>query len=269
MLAFCRPVPGDRPSHPYSSLLAILIALSSNTSCTTVAPVASPAPLPRHSTLERLSPILEPELRLAASDRIPDLAAPRQGIGHVPVRFKRSMASETLQQPWKGLTEFERHGLRLAQLAEEGASNLPALLNALETGMDRPSELPNASPLPAPTTPEMAMTAIVHTLELAASHRDRALTHLTLEDRDFLFQHAANWAGHFTPQYSSLSGQTTAQLTSNMRFANLLTEHVDYTGLIASAQVLARVGDAHWLDAIAEAFRTAPPAPGSAAWDHW
>lgn len=259
MLAFCRPLPGDRPSRPYSILLSILVALSSHTSCTTVAPVASPAPLPRPSTLERLSPILEPEIHQATSGHRPDFAAPRQGAETVPARFKRSMAVESLQHPWKGLTGFERHGLLLAQLAEGGAPNLPALLNALEAGMDRPSALRTSPPLPPPATPESAIATLVHTLTLAASHRDRALKLLTLEDRDFLFQHTATWAGHFTPQYSSLSGQTMAQLTSNMRFASLLTEHVDYTGLIASAQVLAQLADAQWLDAITEAFRTAPP----------
>lgn len=224
-----------------------------------MAPVASLAPLPRHSTLERLSPILEPEFHPAASGHKPHSADRLQKIENVPARFKRGMAIDTLHHPWKGLTGFERHGLLLAQLAEGGAPNLPALLNALETGLDRPSELPEFPPLPRPATPETATTAIVHTLERAASHRDRALKHLTREDRDFLFRHAANWAEHFTPQYSSISDPTTAQLVSNMRFARLLTEQVDYTGLIASAQELARLADAQWLDAIAGAFRTAPP----------
>lgn len=106
--------------------------------------------------------------------------------------------------------------------------------------MDRHSELPDSPPLPQPTTPEATVTAIVHTLELAASHRDRALQPLTQEDRTFLFQHGANWTEYFTPHYSSQSAQTMAQLTANLHVTSLLTEHADYTELITSAQILAR-----------------------------
>lgn len=259
MLAFCRPVPGNRRTPTYISLLAILIALASSASCTTVAPVTSPAPRPRHSTLERLSLVLQPEFHQAAAAHLPDPATARQDIEKVPARFKRSMAVDALHHPWKGLAELERHGLRLAQLAEGGAPNLPALLNALERGMDRPSALPPSPPLPHPTTLEAATTAIVHTLELAASHRDKALTRLTQEDRTFLFHHAAHWAEHFTPQYTTRSPQTMAQLTANLRFTSLLTEHVDYAELMASAYVLARFTDLQWLDRLAQAIRTATP----------
>ena len=259
MLAFCLSMPRDRKLHPYFSILTILIVILSFTSCTTVTPMEALPPLSPHSMLKQLSPLIESELQQTVSTRIDGLAASHERIANVPAQFKRELAIETLKHPWHGLTILEQHGLLLAQLAEGGAPNLPALLNALEAGMDRSSERHIPIRIPPYTTRENMRTVILQTFEQAASHRDRALKKLTVDERRFLFHHAASFAEHFTPQYSTMSGQTAVQLKSNLRFTTLLSEQVAYAGLIASAQALTRLTDAQWLDAIAEAFRTAPP----------
>lgn len=213
----------------------------------------------RHSTLKQLSPIIESELQQTVSTQIYGLAASHERIENIPAQFKRELAIETLKHPWHGLTILEQHGLLLAQLAEGGAPNLPALLNALEAGMDRPSERHTPIRLPPYTTQENMRTVILQTFEQAASRRDRALKKLTFDERRFLFQHAGSFAEHFTPQYSTMSGQTAVQLKSNLRFTTLLSEQVAYAWLIASAQTLAGLTDALWLGSIAEAFRASPP----------
>ena len=58
-------------------------------------------------------------------------------------------AVKALKHPWDGLTELERQGLLLADMAKGGAINLPALLDVLEAGRDRTSTF--SKPIPLPT----------------------------------------------------------------------------------------------------------------------
>ncbi len=214
----------------------------------------------RESVLERVSPPVRRDLdRLAGASHKTILAA-HEKVEAVPAQFKRRVALDSLKQPWEGLLDLERHGLLIADMAEGGAVNLPALLDVLEAGMDRTSEFHKAIPLPTDAIPKDLVAFMTASLEQAALHRDKALTNLTEEERQFLFQHAALLVDHYSPQISILSNQTIPQVKANLRFAGLLTEQVDYAALIAAAQVLARLATEQWLHQLATAFPNALPA---------
>ncbi|MCI0427390.1 MAG: hypothetical protein L0Z46_05180, partial [Nitrospiraceae bacterium] len=180
----------------------------------------------------------------------------------IPAQFKRRLVVKALKQPWGGLMDLERQGLLLAEMAEGGAVNLPALLDVLEAGLDRTSTFYKPVPLPTSSAREDLLAFMVGSLEQASLHRDHALTNLTEAERHFLFLHARSMAEQFIPQISSLSDQTNAQVKADLRFAELLEEQVDYVSLIAAAQVLARLANERWLHQVAAAWTK--PLPDSA-----
>lgn len=201
----------------------------------------------RQSALDRLTPTVRKDFEQLTGSRHRDLRAEHATVEKIPAQFKRRLVIETLKQPWDGLTELERQGLALADMAKGGAINLPALLDALEAGMDRTSALSHPVPLPTSFTHEDLLAFMIGSLEQASLHREKALTNLTEAERHFLFLHAQSITEHFIPQISSLSNQASAQVKANLRFAELLEKQVDYASLLASAQVLARLANEPWL----------------------
>ncbi len=213
----------------------------------------------RDSVLERVGPPVRRDLERLAREPNKTILAAHEGIETVPAQFKRRLALNSLTQPWDGLMDLERQGLLIADMADGGGISLPALLDILEAGMDRTSEFHKAIPLPTSTMAKDLIAFMAASLEQAALHRDKALTNLTEEERQFLFQHASSWVEHYTPQVSNLSTETIPQVKANLRFAELLTEQVDYADLIAAAQVLARLATEHWLHQLGAAFPKALP----------
>ena len=193
----------------------------------------------RESVMERVVPLVRPDLARLAHEAETDLLAAHETVDAVPARFNRRLVLETLKQPWQGLTNLEGQGLLVAELAEGDVLNFPALLDVLEAGMDRTSTCYKPVPLPASSSREDVPAFMVGSLEQASLHRDNAVTNLTEAERHFLFLHARSMAEHFIPQISSLSDQTNARVKADLRFAELLEEQVDYASLITAAQVLA------------------------------
>lgn len=210
-----------------------------------------PPPVPnshvRQSALDRLTPTVRKDFEQLTGSRHSDLQAEHETVEKIPAQFKRRLAIETLKQPWDGLTELERQGLALADMAKEGAINLSGLLDVLEAGMDRTSTFSHPVPLPTHSTHEDLLAFMIGSLEQASLQREKALRNLTEAERHFLFLHARSIVEHFTPQISILSNQTSAQVKADLRFAELLEKQVDYASLLASAQVLARLANEHWL----------------------
>jgi hypothetical protein len=79
---------------------------------------------------------------------------------------------KALKQPWDGLTDLERQELLLAEMAEGGSVNLPALLDVLEAGMDRTSIFYKPVPLPTSSAPEDLLAFMVVSLEQASLNRE-------------------------------------------------------------------------------------------------
>jgi len=198
----------------------------------------------RDSSLERLMPAVRPQFdRLIRQVRA---NAVRETMESVPARFKRRLVLDALQQPWEGLANLEGQGLLVAELAEGGALGLPGLLDVLEAGMDRTSTFHRAIPPPG-TQAQTFTTFMIESLAEASQHRDKALSQLSEDERQFMFAHAGSLVEHFTPQISDLTQQTLSRAEADMRFVELIEQHVDYANLIAAAQVLARLANERWL----------------------
>ncbi len=223
---------------------------------------SAPSSHMHQSVLDRLAPAVRKDFERLTGSHHRDLFTAHEAVETVPAQFKRRLVVKALTQPWDGLTDLERQGLLLADMAEGGSINLPALLDVLETGMGRTSTFYNPVPLPTSSAREDLLAFMVGSLEQASLHRDTALTNLTEAERHFLFLHARSIAEHFTPQISSLSDQTSARVKADRRFLELLEEQVDYASLIAAAQGLARLANERWLHQIAATWTT--PLPASA-----
>lgn len=183
-----------------------------------------------------------------------------------PVNFKLRIALQALTNPWAGLTVLERHGLRIAEAARAGTANLPALIAALEAGAGRAPESFMPLPIPTSSKPEDHIAYLVAVLEQAHQLREKALRKLSRDDRRFLFEHAASLVERFIPQVEGLDGRTMPQAQADRRFCRLVDEQLDYSALIAAAQVLARLADGEWLQRLSAVFQSArsqaSPPPG-------
>ena len=224
---------------------------------------ATPTNHMRQSALDRLALTVRKAFEQLTGSHHRDLLAAHETVEKIPAQFKRRMVVKALKQPWDGLTDLEHQGLLLAEMAEGGSINLPALLDVLEAGMDRTSTFYKPVPLPTSSARRDLLAFMAGSLEQASLYRDKALTNLTEAERHFLFLHAASMAKHFIPQMSSLSDQTSARIKADLRFAQLLEEQVDYASLIAVAQVLARLANERWLHQVAAAW-TKPLLPSDA-----
>lgn len=215
---------------------------------------AQPASRMRESALERVMPAVRQELDRLAPRAHEAFVAAHAEVDTVPARFKRRLVVETLKRPLEGLLSLERQGLLVAELAEEGAVDLPGLLDILEAGADRTSAFHKPVPLPAKATSQDLIAFMLESLQEASLHREKAIANLNDDERRFLFSHASGLVEQFTPQISVVSDQTLARMKADLRFAELLAEQVDYSGLIAAAQVLARLANEPWLHQLAVVF---------------
>jgi len=216
--------------------------------------------LMRESVVERLAPAVRVDVDRLLPGSYAKILAAQESVEKVPARYKRRLTLDSLHRPWEGLITLEKQGLLLADLADDGAVNLPVILDVLEAGMDRTSTFYKAIPLPAQATSLDVTTFMLDSLEVASQHRDKALAQLDESDKQFLFAHATSIAAHYTPQISSLNDRTTVQIKADARFLELVQERIDYANLIASAQVLTRLANPRWLAQLAVAFPKPIPA---------
>ena len=213
----------------------------------------------RESTLSRLAPAVRPVLdRLLPTAQV-SLIQAHSTLDTINAKYKRSLTVAALKQPWEGLSHVERQGLLLAELAEGRSVNLAVLLDVLEAGMDRTSAFHKAVSVPANLTRKDLVAFMLESLEEASLHREKAVAHLTEEERRFLFSHAQTLAEQFSPQISNLSPKKIARVQAEQRFAELIEEQVDYANLIAAAQVLARLANDPWARQLVAVFGQAPP----------
>jgi hypothetical protein len=214
---------------------------------------------PRDPALPRLAPAVRPVLDQLLPAAVSTLVDAHSDLAVVPARYKRSLAMTALAHPWEGLTHVERQGLLLAELAEGRAVNVPVLLDVLEAGMDRTSAFHQPVSIPATVTIQDLVMFMLESLEEASVHREKAVAHLSEDEKRFVFSHALALATQFTPQISAMSVQMSARVQADQRFAELLEEQIDYANLIAAAQVLARLANDPWSRQLIAAFGHEPP----------
>jgi hypothetical protein len=179
--------------------------------------------------------------------------------------YKSPLVVQTLTDPWAGTAELDQLGFRLSEQAQSPPADWKAIVNLLTAAAGR--EVSSAPALRFPSEPnlEQVVIAILGALEEAKRYRDKALTGLTLEERRFLFEHAAELAERFSPQ-AEMSGDTAAVVTAHQRFAGLVQEKVDLGSLLAAAKVLGQLADKAFLEGVARAVRGVGRLPMQPGW---
>lgn len=251
----------------YTSVACLVTVLAALTGCSNIftTPSSSQSKVPIHhsqirsSTINRLAPLIQPEIHLQVGTHVQTVLAAHATAADVPARHKRRIALQTLTDPWTGFSTLELQGLLLAELAEGGSENLPAILDVMEAAVDRTSEYFKPVPFPAVTTQKAVVGFLLETLEEAAIQRDKALANLSDDERRFLFTHAKTLAEHFGPPPEAGSADKPARAKLDARFMQLIDEQVDYAALIACAQVLARFANERWLQQLAVSFQHTAP----------
>ncbi len=209
----------------------------------------------REPVVARLQQLVQGDLERYVGAQQAAVFRKLSGAASYPAGFKRPLALQALGDPWAGLTALERHGYRVAALAGAGAESLPALIAAMEAGMDRPVESFTPIQFLVGRTREAHLAFLLAVLEQAGQLREKSLRRLSREERQFLFEHAASIVEDFLPQIEGLDERTLPQAEADRRFCRLVAEQVDYSALIAAAQVLAHLADGAWLQRLDETFR--------------
>lgn len=268
MLALCFPMTRDTKIISVRSVVfCALLFLATLTGCPSILTVnsASSSKTPIHhsqirtSVIDRLAPVVQSEIQQQVGLFVRNVLAAHATAADVPARYKRRSALQTLTDPWTGFSTLEHQGLLLAELAEGGSENIPAILDVMEAAADRTSEYFKPIPFPAAATQKDIVGFLIDTLEEAAIQRDKALANLSDDERTFLFTHAKTLAEHFAPQVEAGIQDKPARTKLDARFMQLVDEQIDYAALIASAQVLARLANERWLQQLALSFQHTPP----------
>ncbi|HEX5647682.1 MAG TPA: hypothetical protein VFX56_11985 [Nitrospira sp.] len=217
----------------------------------------SPAPPISHlydPVVPRIHHHLREWFHSAFSDIQAKIITAHEGIDTFPGRFKHRLAVQPLHDPWQGLAHIETRALLVAKAVSGDGSNLTRVLDVLQSSWEDPFALDHEVPFPTGNAPQDLLEFMVKSLDQAASYRNQALAALTESDRRFLFTHSAVLANEFTPQVSRFTSEKIASIEATAQFATLFKERVDYSALVASAQILARLADERWLSHLLDAF---------------
>ena len=247
-----------------SMMLCSLLLLATATGCQTIitkSPVPGVTSKSRlyHSVVDRLAPVVQPDIDKHQGPQQQQVIATHAVGRDVPARYKRRIALQSLTDPWAGFSTLEHQGLLMAELADGGTDNLPALLDVMEAAVDRTSEYFKPIPFPATTAQKEIITFLTDTLDDAAIQREKALANLSDDERRLLFKHARTLADQFAPRSNEPALERASHLKLDAEFARLVDEQLDYAALLAAAQTVARLGNEQFLQHFALAFQHRTP----------
>ena len=208
----------------------------------------------RELVIDRVGPVVQSLLQTTSQEAHNTIMASHETVETKPARYKQRVVTETLKNPWEGLRSLEHHGLLIAELGAASPLNLPALLDTLHTGMDRPPVPIALSPIPTGPNRRDTVAFILEIFHEAALHRELAFAGLSTQELAFLFEHGRILTESYTPQTSVLSDITGPQILADTKFAEFLKERVKYEHLLAAGQVLAQLANMRWLDGLPTAF---------------
>jgi len=211
------------------------------------------------SVVDRLAPMVQPDIEKYQGKQQTQVLSTHAVGQDVPARYKRRIALQSLTDPWAGFSALEHQGLLMAELAAGGVDNLPALLDVMETAVDRTSEYFKPLPFPGTTAQKDIVSFLTDTLEDAAIQREKALANLSDDERRFLFKHARTVADQFAPRSNEPPQERAAHRKLDAEFARLVDEQLDYAALIATAQTVARLSNERFLQNLAQTFQQRPP----------
>jgi hypothetical protein len=220
---------------------------------------SAPTPHMRRPVIERLGAVVRPDVLRHVGDRetevLKTMGAARARSGH----HKPALLVQGLSDPWLSAAAIERHSLLAAEMAEGSTESIPALLDILEAGLDQTAVSFTPLPFPASAAGDALIGFVIDILQETYEHREKALRHVTQDERVFLQAHAASIVETFIPHLPTLSAIEEAQKQKDVDFARLLVERVDYSNMIAAAQHLTRLGNETFLRSLAAAFSGMKP----------
>jgi hypothetical protein len=219
----------------------------------------------RLSSVGRLESQLRHTLNGQLAERQKAVLADLAAVPAAPAQHKRRLVLDALRDPWEGFRQIENHGLLIAELAEAGVEELPAVLDVAEASVDRTADFFQPVPYPAKASQAEVAAFLADVLAQSFQLRERALRNLSVEDRQFLFSHAQFLIDHFTPHVGTITDQAVNQAQRDHRFVQLAGQQLDSSVLIASAQALVRLGTQRFLRQIWLAFHGSPALPAPPA----
>ncbi len=225
------------------------------------APATAPKAVMRFSSVDRLESRVRQVMREQLAEQQEALLTELAATPPAPADYKRRLVLDALHDPWQGFKQVENHALLIAELAEGGVDDLPALLDVAEATMDRTADF--FQPVPYPSVSEQAEVAgfLEDVLAQSFQLRERALKNLGVEERQFLFAHAQSLMEEFTPHLGTITDQIVRQAERDHRFVQLVNQRLDSAALIASAQALVRLGTQRVLRQIWLAFQRTQALP--------
>ncbi len=177
----------------------------------------------------------------------------------IPANFKQRMVLDTFRDPWNGLDALERRGLGLASQRD-----LPDMIGVMEDSMGRFKIPQKFSQLPQDVSLQEHLSFMVSVLEQAQDLRNLALENVTLRDRRFLFEYSGRLVEDFYIHFPELDEPDLQRAKDELRFSRLINHQMNYSSLVASAQVLGQLADSGWLRRLGGSF----PDQGSFSGSH-
>ncbi|MGD9725245.1 MAG: hypothetical protein AB7R40_01750 [Nitrospiraceae bacterium] len=222
-----------------------------------------PPPHMRESAIERVQTAVRPDISRHLADQEANVLRHMAEAPQRAARYKTALLVEGMSDPWPALATLERHSLLAAEMAEGSIESIPAVLDILEAGLDRTAISLAPVPFPASMAGERLLEFFTDVLQQAYEYREKALRNLSQEERVFLHNHAESIIERFSPHMANLTRAQEDTKRQDIEFVRLLMERVDYSGMIAAAQQLTRLGNETFLRRLAVAFSNKRPLSGS------
>ena len=243
-----------RWTHASLGLLFLVIAGCSTAQNVSPATAAPPISHLHDPVIPRIHDQIREWFHSPFSDIHAKIITAHETIDTLPGRFKHRLAVQPLHTPWEGLAHLETQALLVTKAVSSDGSNLQSVLDILASSWGDPSNSETEIPFPSGSAPHDLLEFMVTSLDQASSYRNQALADLTESDRRFLFTQSAVLVNDFTPQVSRFTREKITSIDATAQFAALFNQHVDSRALVASAQVLVRLADKHWMRHLLEAF---------------
>jgi hypothetical protein len=182
------------------------------------------------------------------------------GAQAYPASFKFPLVELTHKDPWRGMEQFEKHGQEVV-LAAQSSRPIVETLHAMSRVLPNSIATLNST---APTFQENweswdeCLQYIREVLRASHELRDQAIEQLSQDEREFMFDHAAQLVSFFVCQ-SPVREDTIDRLRADLRFFTLIDQKVDWSKLLQSAETIARLTENDWVERFHKLARDRQP----------
>jgi hypothetical protein len=204
---------------------------------------------------KEVQPLIDKHL----ADQLPAVMEQLARANRPPAHFKLPVRVKAITDPWAGMADLERHGLRAAEAAKLGVEGLRALLDALSASAGKP-------PGVAPSLEERKefkdlddlAAYVVAVLDEARRLRDEALGKLSAKDRTFSFVLTGRLTRNFSNQ-AFLKKEIQAPLQNDRALCALAHEVFNWGKTLGSARALLYLSRPSFLAQLKKHLEAAAP----------